>query len=726
MKLDIERIKNQVGDIGDFVKEVGITEKELLSYCESATPIPQELLNKMCEYTELRARPGGLFKLENERTFTPCQIKPNDTYAPSQNAKSSLVEYLKEGLNEFDEETVLNEIKKIEGCVKSLRKPRISFAGKSDTGKSTLINTLLGAEKMPAKWTPTTSIVVYIKHVDDKPVFIHEDVWIFGKRSAEQWDYARLNDESYCEEFLIAKGDFSLLSTFGTHQGEQKDQEIASCAVAFIDSPLLKDCDILDLPGFGATAEDNALHKINTQDNETDILLYLSRSNGFLGDELAYLQECIKSLRPIERADNGIQKMENLFVVASQAGAVGHGNFTELEKTLDIQCQALCKSYSVAVEADADDTLLPCRSEITGCVYKEQDFRARFFTYEKELPRLCKKFNAAFTSLAEKLPKAIYKEFSVNLKEVVADSTDIIQQRVNEWKSMLENKEKFIELVREIKEKEPARKVEQEAKNSEMRSNITTLRTESKQEIQTMYNTTMCVDNLVSLIERSDVHDKKQEKQDFASTVNELLSNRIQKILSEKTKAYSDKLDNYLEDYAKTFKKLATGNDVKVHFDAANSFSIGLAGLGALGASAAWLSTSLTAWSVFTLGSFFGWGPIIAVGGVIGIAVSGLIALTVSVVKAFTWKKDLANSIIKAYEKKRYIETIFDDVDKYWDDTEASFVAAAKHVEDDWQQHIEEYESIADEKNLPALQQKITEGYRGLDFFEKIPVPDVG
>ena len=728
MKLDVEKIKDQVGCTEkEFVEEMGITEEKLRSYCEGTTQMSGELLSKMLVYTGLSPIPGSIFKNENSTTFTPCQIKPNDTFSPSKNAKESLVEYVGQGLVEIEEESVRSEIEKIAGCVKSLRKPRISFAGQSDTGKSTLINALLGAEKMPAKWTPTTSIVVYIKHIDDRPSFINEDVWIMGKRNSEQWNDARLDDKEYCKKFFIAKGDFSLLSTFGTHQDEQKNHEAASCAVAFIDSPLLKDCDILDLPGFAATAEDDALHKFNTQDNVTDILLYLSRSNGFLQDrDLDYLRECIKSLRPIEREGNGINKLENLFVIASQAGTVNNGNNTELMEILKRRCKALCDSYAIAAATNADGTLLPFRSQMTGLTYTEQDFLERFFTYEKDMPRLCKQFNAAFTVLAENLPKAIYKDFTVNLQAVVDGSDNIVRQRVSEWESILENKEKYVDLVREIKEKEPARKVEQEAKNSDMLSAITVLNTESKQDIQTMYDTTMCVDHLVSLIESYGIRNKKDEKQDFATTVNELLSNRIQNILSEKTKIFSDKLDEFLADYEKSFKNLAAGKGVDISFDSTNSFALGLASLGALGASAAWLATSFTAWSVFALGSFAGWGSIIAVGGAIGIAISAVIAGVVALVKALTWKKDLAKKIIKAYTDKNYIETIFGDVDKYWDDTKTSFTTATQRVEDDWQQRIAEYESIADENNIPVLQKKISEAYKGLDFFGKIPMPDVG
>ncbi len=729
MKLDIEKIKQQIGATEkDFAEEMDISVEALHHYSDGTMQLPGELLSKMCQYTGLQPTSGGLFLNENSTVFTTCPIAPNDTYEPSKIAKTSLVEYIKQGVSEFKEEAIKTEIEKIERCVNTIRKPRISFAGQSDTGKSTLINALLGAERMPAKWTPTTSIAVHIKHIDDKPPFMKENVWILGKNTNELWDDTRLTDEEYCKEFLIAKGDYSLLSEFGTHQHEQEHKQLASSAVAFIDSPLLKDCDILDLPGFAATSEDDALHRFNTQENVTDILLYLSRSNGFLQDrDLDYLRECLKSLRPVEQAGvNSLGKLGNLFVIASQAGTVNNGNSTELTEILDRRCKALCDSYALAASNKKIKTLLPFRSIQTGYDYTEEDFRLRFFTYEKDMPRLCKNFNIAFTSLAEELPKSLYNDFYDVLKEMVASSSVIIQERVDEWNSLLNNKTKYVELVREIKQKEPARKIERTSKVSEMIKMIKDLATSTNQEIQSMYTQTINTEYLVELIEKHGIKNKKGDKEDFATTVNELLSNQVQSILTDKAKAYSDSLDDYLKEYSESFGEYSAGKDIDVKFDTLNSFALGLASLGALGASAAWLATSFTAFSVSVLGSLAGWGSILAVGGVVGIAISAVIAGLISIFRAFTWKKDLAKTIISAYEKENYLDSIFRDANKYWEDTQKSFTSASDRVEEDWQKRIEEYESIADEKNIPVLEAKIMEAKRGLDFFTKMPLPEIG
>lgn len=728
-KLDMEKIMQQVGCTeSEFSEEMGISLADLRDYCEGSKQLTGELLSKMCQYTGLMPSEGGIFKCDNPTLFIAHSIKPSDTYEPSQQAKTNLISYIQQGFTEFHEDTVLTEIKKVQRCISALRKPRISFAGQSDTGKSTLINALLGADKMPAKWTPTTSIVVHIKHIDDRPSFMSEEVWIFGKKSNELWDDARLNDEVYCNDFLIAKGDFSLLQDFGTHQNETESRPVASSAVAFIDSPLLKDCDILDLPGFAATSEDDALHRFNTQTHVTDILLYLSRANGFLQDrDLDYLHECLKSLRPIEKAGrNGIDKLENLFIIASQAGSVSNGNNSELTEIMDRRCKALCDSYALAAKETNSDSLLPFRSIHTGYNYSEADFRKRFFTYEKDMSRLCKNFDAAFTKLAENLPKALHQEFISSLKAIANGSNAIIRKRIEEWLDLFTNKAKYADLVREIKQKEPVRLIERKEKNTEMISLIAACCTSAKQKTQTAYDTTINTDHLVSLMETLGVKNKKSSKEDFSTSVNEVLSRKIQDTMHTQTEYYAKHLDEYLSDYAKSLNQYSSKNGVNVDFDTTNSFALGLTSLGALGASAAWLASSVTAFSVSIFGAYAGWEALLAVGGAIGVALGSVIAGLIALVKAFTWKQDLARSIVKTYQKEKYLETIFNDIDQYWADTKSSFITASDRVEQDWQDRIAEYESIADEKNIPALEAKIAEARKGLDFFTKIPMPEVG
>ena len=50
-----------------------------------------------------------------------------------------------------------------------LRKPLVGLSGRYDSGKSTLINELLGKDILPTSYQPMTSIPVVIMHSDMKP-----------------------------------------------------------------------------------------------------------------------------------------------------------------------------------------------------------------------------------------------------------------------------------------------------------------------------------------------------------------------------------------------------------------------------------------------------------------------------------------------------------------------------------------------------------------------------
>lgn len=723
-KLNIKRILEQVGgDEREFAKEIHISLEELQTYINGTAQPNAELFVLIMKHTGLLPD-----EITCGKEITAMGIDSlEDTWKPSKIAQNNLVEYLKQGLidNTLQEDIVQQEISNVEQCVRNLRKPKISFAGQSDTGKSTLINALLCAEKMPSNWTPTTSIIVYIKHIQDRPSFIKEDVCIFKKQGSEHWNDKKLQDKEYCEKFMLAKGDFSLLKSYGTHQGGKGDNEEASSAVAFIDSPLLLDCDILDLPGFAATKEDDALHEFNTQENVTDILIYLSRANGFLQDrDLDYINLCLNSLRPIENKENDINKLENLFIIASQAGTINGGNKSQLDEILTNRCYALCNTLKKT--PNTSETLLPIRSEQTGYSYSEGDFRKRFYTYEKTAPRLCKDFIIEFKVLAQKLPKTFFNDFCNNLNNIVIDSSSIIKKRIAEYQTMMNEREKYYELFRNITDKEPARKVQQDEKNRGILKFIDNLQIETKQEIETMYNNQMTESELIHLIDSYNYKNKKGDKEEFLTLINNILTDNIHKILKKKSDIYSEKLKNHLTEYSNSFSDYQSNADVDIIFDTNKSFAIGLAGLGALGASAAWLATSFTAWSVAILGPLASWGSILAVGGAVGLAIGGIIAGVVFIAKMFTWKKDLANLIIKTYNSEHQLTKIFDEVETYWSDTQNSFSLASEHVEEDWKKKLEEYKALGDEKNLIELKEKLMIAKRGLDFFIKIPMPENG
>ena len=253
---------------------------------------------------------------------TPKKLKFENKWYELQNIKKSIVENIKNfDLNEnIEYSEYKNKLVKFRKNIeKVIRKPRVVLSGKSNSGKSTMINSLIGYDKMPIDWTPTTSIVVYIKDISDRPNYIEEELWIFKKEKEEEWDDTRLYDEKYCRKWKIAGGSAELLKQYGTRKGNEYNQEIGS-AVLFVDSPILKNCDILDVPGLvaGIESDNKAADKSKAK---ADILIYLSQASSFIQPEDEnFLKDAIDTLQPlIKIKGTGLTSMSNLFIVATHA-----------------------------------------------------------------------------------------------------------------------------------------------------------------------------------------------------------------------------------------------------------------------------------------------------------------------------------------------------------------------------------------------------------------------
>ena len=249
-----------------------------------------------------------------------------------------------------------------------------------------------------------------------------------------------------------------------------------------------------------------------------------------------------------------------------------------------------------------------------------------------------------------------------------------------------------------------------------------TLAIESKKLVQSFYDSYLCEDTLIQEMEENGCKNKKSDKQDFVSLIGNVLSEKIQSIVNEKTEEYSNKLVDYLENYSKGLNYEGK-SDIEVEFDVTNAFALGVSALGVLGASATWLATSFTATIVTLFPELAGIGMFAAFGGMVAIAIGGIVAATIALVKAITWKKNLAKSIIDAYQKEKYLENVLEIIDKYWDDTKISVNAGTKKVEEEWAKKIKEYESLADEKNIPVIAKRVSTLTQGLDFFEQMPLP---
>jgi len=170
-----ESLKITQREFADLIGE----RQDRISRLENGDPddIPRGIMIKIAERTG-----QTLDQLEKYEKPMPKALCVMDTWKD--------VKLFREILKKYRDGQSMNAWKPYEKSIEFLteyeciiktnfRKPRVVFVGQSDVGKSTVINSLIGAEKMPSAWQPTTSILIYIKHIDDRHEWITDEALVF-------------------------------------------------------------------------------------------------------------------------------------------------------------------------------------------------------------------------------------------------------------------------------------------------------------------------------------------------------------------------------------------------------------------------------------------------------------------------------------------------------------------------------------------------------------------
>lgn len=622
--------------------------------------------------------------------------------------------------------------------IRSISKPKVAIVGRSDVGKSALINSILGVEKMPTSWTPTTSIVVYIKHVDDRPKYIEEDVWVFKASLGEEksWDEHKLHDEEYCRAWKLAGGSADILRNYGTRQGEGFDKNEAGAAVVFADSSLLNVCDIIDLPGFGTgdRVEDDLMTLRAKQ--TADILIYMSIANGFLrGEDFEYIKESVQNLVILEDKDsNDVKPLSNLFILASQAQTVNAGSLHEI---LNAGCERLLKSMP--------NNFWNSRASISKHDYTHENLRSRFFTYTTDIESLRDDFNKDFTQMIERLPLIINEKAKSHVHSF-AESVGIdLSKEIESYTQLADEREKYISLLKEINKNEPKRANDNQNRRKDLIDDIRAMKQDSVQEFAVSYNKLITTDNIVSVIKQQGFKKKKEDMQALASFLNSQLQTSLQDTLQKKTELLNEKINAYIAAYQKSINESSIpGISISIPpFNVARAFASGLAGLATFGALAFWASTLgnlgayilvakgvslLSALGISVGGTAAAASAVAAIGGpiVLGIALAIIAAISVFAILSGGWEKSIAKKIVAEYDKNNCLLKFKDVIDGYWKDTEIAFNASADKLESDWKKYIKDLSELVNNYDVEEIQRRIELAKDVKIFFENIPLYNHG
>lgn len=671
----------------------------------------------------------------HKEVIAPLAVQ--DKFEKAAYVKHTLAEYINRHLKALmaDDEVRSNRVVEIQRLInKSIKKPRIAFIGRSDSGKSTMINALLGKDSMPTDWSPTTSIIVYIKHVDDRPAFIENDLWIFRKGSDDSigWDDNRLNDEVYCRNMKIASGDIGMLATYGTRTGDKFDVNEIGSAVAFVDSPILKNVDLVDIPGFAGGRQSD--HELAEQGRTlADVLIYLSQANGFMSEEdTLFLKNGIQSVGcPEKRGRNILAPLSNIYVVATQAHTVNSGNPEALTKIINSGCE---RFYSTITEHFWDD-----RKECSGYNYSEMDLRKRFFTYSTDIAHTRTAFETDLKQLVEKLPDCILSSAILNIKQFCEDQKLQISKEIGNYRNLIEKRDSVVQQLHEIDANEPRRKQIASAQRAQIIALINDCKAETRKLFNQSYINVLSTDHIVDVIKAKGFKSKKEDMKRLASRINSELEDEMKLIIKKQSKKVSDAVNDFIKDFESGCNFAGAKMEaININtFNAERAFVSGLAGLTTLGALGLWASTLgnlggyiLVAKGVgilSTLGISVGGGAaataaIASIGGplTLGIGLAVIIGLGVFGLLTGSWRTKAAKNLKKAFDDANAPEKCCENLDKYWNDTIAAFNKAANEMENEWTEFVFNLRNTLDNYDIDALQNAVRKSRELNDFFDGI------
>ena len=672
----------------------------------------------------------SLDEITNYKRDIPNKLEVKDSWNKVRYIKSTIINYIKD----YSPKNNLNYESKIEELRKNIeaiaRKPRIVFSGKSDSGKSTLINALLGKEKMPTNWTPTTSIIVYVKDILDRPAYMEEELWIFKKGKDEEWDDTRLYDEKYCREWKIAGGNAEMLSQYGVRKGEEYNKDIGS-AVLFIDSPILKNCDILDIPGITAGIDSDNIAASQAK-LKADVLVYLSQASGFLQTEDAnYLKEALEVLPPLEKIEGtGLSPMSNLFVVATHAHHINPR--TDLKKICDSGCDRFTKTLP--------ESFWKRYSSNSKKLFSEKDLRKRFFTYTTDIEDLREDFEKELKNTIENLPKLLENEVFNLTKEYAKSESSEMKREIENYEKLINKREDCSKLLEEIKKNEPKRKFSLEENNRNVKNRIFDLDTETKRKFKEDFNQMLTEENIIKIIDKRGYKNKKADLEELGSYITSEIQDIYRKNLEKTTEKFKDTMDEYLVETQKSLEltNSSSGINIDLDFDFKSAFIGGLAGAATLGGLAFWASTLgnlgayiLVAKGVSVLsalgisiagGTATATAFVASIGGPItlGIAAALLVGVAIWGIFSDSWKKKIAKKIIEEF--KKHVTKYDEAITQYWLDTENGFDIAKNKMEEEWEKYINNLEDELYNYDINKLKETLKNAKEVKDFFINIPL----
>lgn len=654
------------------------------------------------------------------------RIEPGDPYVALRRNVGLLRACLEAAPAPVDTEGIPRPAQVEDLCARVERKPNVVLAGHFDAGKSRLSNALLGDDILPTRYQPTTASGTWMFHIDDRPAWCGEVVYVFAKG----FDPTRIRDADYCRSVLVASGSIEILAAYAAHPpGGRNERDLT--VVAFLDAPILRACNLLDVPGNQHSEQDTAAAAAGLA--RADVLIYVSRAQGFLDEQdIIQLRAQLRQLPTMEA--RGVRPLENLILVASHA----HPKMSKQE------VDDLCDAGAVTMMRELGTTVFDERAQRSKTPTTLHDVRRRIFPFWFETPERRDPLRRALTdTLGDALPAAWNRGADEEVESFRNGARGACDQSIAQYRRVLADVEAARREFQERRALETARAEMRRAKKQTVLHAVATQWMGSKLFLKETYPNIVNEDAVKQFLKTRYKSKKDAEKHAAGAVVDEL-----QSALMKDTAKRSQTLVPLVEDFLGQFGSVGAGEPARpdgspavgVAFDARGAFLGGMAGLGTVGALGAWAATlgnlggyiivAKVASLLAALGIEFGGSAalvslVAALGGpaVVAVALATALAIGIGWLFGESWESRLAGKIVKALEKNKVQQAFEKSINDYWQGTQNSFVVAGDAVEQSYQRHLKDLERVITGSitSPDELQRLVARLERVRDFFAGLP-----
>jgi transcriptional regulator with XRE-family HTH domain len=708
MNIDLQGVRERKGlSHAELAPILELSQAQLSRYEKDPGTIPTELLLRWVQAlgTDIQTLMASAISL-------PSPVDAGDPYLQLWRDLSLLEQYVTDSspdgeLNIPNKPPTPNDV--IKQIYRYRQKPNLVLVGRFDSGKSYLANTLMGTKVLPSQYQPATKVITFVRHINDRPFWfqdqvgiLSEDFWTRDEKGNQLFDLTLLDSQRCFERHCISSGSLEVLRQHGVHDHLREVEIEGHSAVVYVDSPLLKSCNIVDFPGYSDQADQTSedVKKASSAVQIADLILYTSPVNGFMNaEDFSRLSYLLKVLPSPEVYNEGFPTLGNLFIVGT------HANPTISSSDIS----SILQIGSTRLHSHINETVLVERSKTINRSIERENLQMRFFAFWEETPHRWESLKKELILiLGQSLPEARRNKIESQINLLKDEVPKHIAQQICAYEQTISELGQRQRELEELEKEEPKRRSQSEKGRRQLQKRIVDLRGKTRDSFKQTYTNVIQVSAVETMI-CNRYRDKKDAKEYAASYLSEQLQGKLETYIKENSNSLKADIDEFLNSYEEVFLKLPKLNlgSVSIPFDPKGAFMGGLAGVGGVGALAAWAA------SLGNLGAYILVAKFVSLLSVLGISISGGVATVVSVVAAIggpitlgiglfaaafslglslfgdSWERRLAKKIVSHFEDQKVLDKFLQGSDEYWEDTAKAFEQGANAVEEQFQEYIQ-------------------------------------